>query len=63
MFVSLNCFVQTHPLTIVINNQMNNILSMLTLDSSKNICCWVEDHSLSLANPEKGLTDHVCLGF
>ena len=29
MCLSLNLFVRTHPLTIVINNQMNNVLSKL----------------------------------
>ena len=27
--LSLNCFVQTHPLTTAINNEMNSVLSML----------------------------------
>ena len=29
LFLSLNRFVQTHPLTTAINNQMNSVSSML----------------------------------
>ena len=26
-------------------------------------CSWVEGHCLSIANAEKGSTDHACLGL
>ena len=57
---SLNHFLQTHPLTIIINNQVNSVLSML---QSTIACSWVENYSLSLADAEKDSKDHVCLGL
>ena len=41
--LSLNHFVQTHPLTTAINNQMSNVLSML-----QSIVCIVDSLSADL---------------
>ena len=51
-------FVETHPLTIFINNQVNRVDYLKT-----HTCSWIVSNSLSLASAEKDSTHQLCLGL
>ena len=58
----MTSFVQTDPLVIAINNQMDSVLSMLQLIHQKHM--FLDRRPLfGLANAKQDPTDHVCLGF